>query len=191
MRLLWKKSVSAVLTYFAPWSGRIARPPKPRRPPPPVADREHDPLAEAVVLAAAATALRQPHRAQLLDPEARPLATQQHRVPGARRVADRECATRLLLQAPLPPVGARLRRLLGLPEEVRVEGGGAIEQVAQAPPLLPPRLRPRVLLLALQLDPVAFGEHLAPLAEAEPLLFLDELDRVAPDPAAEAVVELF
>src|ERR1044072_331589 len=29
MWLLWKKSVSAVLTYFAPWSERIARPPKP------------------------------------------------------------------------------------------------------------------------------------------------------------------
>ena len=60
----------------------------------------------------------------------------------------------------------------------------------QAAPLLAPRLRPRVLLLALQLDPVAVGEQLDRLGEAEPLLLLDELDRVAADPAAEAVVEL-
>ena len=57
-------------------------------------------------------------------------------------------------------------------------------------PLLAPRLRPRVLSLALQLDPVAVGEQLDRLGEAEPLLLLDELDRVAADPAAEAVVEL-
>ena len=56
--------------------------------------------------------------------------------------------------------------------------------------LLALRLRPRVLLLALQLDPVAVGEQLHRLGEAEPLLLLDELDHVAADPAAEAVVEL-
>ena len=72
-----------------------------------------------------------------------------------------------------------------------VEGRGAVEQLAEAAPLLAPRLRPRVLFLALQLDPVAVGEQLDRLGEAEPLLLLDELDRVAADPAAEAVVELF
>ena len=61
----------------------------------------------------------------------------------------------------------------------------------QAAALLAPRLGPRVLLLALQLDPVAVGEQLDRLGEAQPLLLLDELDRVAADPAAEAVVELF
>ena len=49
----------------------------------------------------------------------------------------------------------------------------------------------RVLALTLQLDPVAVGEQLHRLGEAEPLLLLDELDRVAAHPAAEAVVELF
>ena len=57
-----------------------------------VADREHDPRAEAVVLASAPPSLDQPDPAQLLDLEARPLAAQQHLVPGARRVADRRSA---------------------------------------------------------------------------------------------------
>ena len=52
-------------------------------------------------------------------------------------------------------------------------------------------LRPRVLLLALQLDPVAVGQHLDRLGEVEPVFLLDELEHVAADPAAEAVVELF
>ena len=45
-------------------------------------------------------------------------------------------------------------------------------------------------LLALELDPVAVGQQLDRLGEPEPLLLLDELDHVAADPAAEAVVEL-
>ena len=52
------------------------------------------------------------------------------------------------------------------------------------------RLGPRVLLLALQLDPVAVGQQLDRLGEPEPVLLFDELDHVAADPAAEAVVEL-
>ena len=48
----------------------------------------------------------------------------------------------------------------------------------------------RVLALALELDPVAVGQQLDRLGEPEPLLLLDEFDRVAPDPAPEAVVEL-
>ena len=56
--------------------------------------------------------------------------------------------------------------------------------------MLAARLRPRVLLLALQLDPVTVGEQLDRLGEAKPLLLFDELDHVAADPAAEAVVEL-
>ena len=84
-----------------------------------------------------------------------------------------------------------MRRLLGLPEVGGVEARGAVEQLAEAASLLALGLGPRVLLLALQLDPVAVGEQLDRLGEAEPLLLLDELDRVAADPAAEAVVELF
>jgi hypothetical protein len=51
-------------------------------------------------------------------------------------------------------------------------------------------LRPRVLLLALELDAIAVGQQLDRLGEVEPVLLLDELDHVAADPAAEAVVEL-
>ena len=83
-----------------------------------VADREHDPLAEAVVLAAASPPLHQADRAQLLDLEAGPLAAHQHLVPGARRVADAEGAQHLLAQPALGQVGARLPRLLGVPEVV-------------------------------------------------------------------------
>jgi hypothetical protein len=73
---------------------------------------------------------------------------------------------------------------------VRVEGAGAVEQLAEAAALLASCLRAGVLLLALQLDPVAVGQQLHRLGEAQPLLLLDELDRVAADAAAEAVVEL-
>ncbi len=156
-----------------------------------VADREHDPRAEAVVLAAAPPTLHQTDPAQLLDLEAGPLAPQQHLVPGARRVADPEGAQHLLAEPALGQVFARLAGLVGLPEVGRVEGGGAVEQLPEAASLLALGLGPRVLLLALELDPVAVGEQLDRLGEAEPLLLLDELDRVAADPAAEAVVELF
>src|SRR5680860_837239 len=107
MRLLWKKSVSAVLTYFAPWSERIARPPK---------------------------------------PSVRPRRSR---------------------------IGNMIRS----------------RKRSYSPPLRP-RLSLRILFLALQLDPVAVGEQLHCLGEAEPLLLFDELDRVAAHPAAEAVVEL-
>src|SRR4029077_8086158 len=102
-----------------------------------------------------------------------------------------EGAQRLLAQPALGQVRARPTRLLGVPEVLRVEARRAIEQLAQAATLLAPSLRPRILLLALQLDPVAVGEQLHRLREAEPLLLLDELDRVAAHPAAETVVELF
>src|SRR5215203_3147004 len=61
----------------------------------------------------------------------------------------------------------------------------------EAPPPLSFRLRPRVLLIALELDPVAIGQQLDRLREVEAVFLLDELDHVAADPAAEAVVELF
>ncbi len=56
--------------------------------------------------------------------------------------------------------------------------------------MLTPRLGPRVLLLAFQLDPVAVGEQLHCLGEPKPLLLLDELDHVTPHSTAKAVVEL-
>ena len=112
-------------------------------------------------------------------------------VPGARRVADAEGAQHLLAE---PALGQVLARLAPPPRSPRgswrrrpaVRSSSSLEPAA----LLAPRLGPRVLLLALELDPVAVGEQLDRLGEAEPLLLLDELDHVAADPAAEAVVEL-
>ena len=119
-----------------------------------------------------------------------PLAADQDRVPGTRRVADAEPFQGLLLEAALGKVGACLPRLLGVPEVAAVERGGAVQQLAELAPLLAAGLDLRVLLLALELDPVAVGQQLHRLGESEPLLLLDEFDRVAADPAAEAVVEL-
>src|SRR4029079_9665413 len=96
-----------------------------------IADREHDPRAEAVVLAPSLATLRQADPAQLLDAEAGPLPAQQHRVPGTRGVADAERPQRLLAEAPLRQVLARLTGLLRVPEEGGVEARGAVEQLAQ------------------------------------------------------------
>ncbi len=155
-----------------------------------VADREHDPRAEAVVLAALLVALGEADAVQLADAEAGLLAADEDLVPGARRVADPEGAQHLLAESALGQVIAGFAGLLGLPEVVGVVGAGALQQLLQPAPLLASGLRPRVLLLALDLDPVAVGEQLDRLGEAHPLLLLDELDHVAADPAAEAVVEL-
>ncbi len=155
-----------------------------------VADREHDPGAEAVVLATSSPPLNEADGTELADLEPGALAADEDRVPGARRVSDSEPAQRLLLEAALGEVGARPPRLLGVPEVAGIEGGGAVEQLTERPSLLAAGLGLRVLALALELDPVAVGEQLDRLGEPEPLLLLDELDRVAADPAAEAVVEL-
>ena len=101
-----------------------------------VADREHDPRAEAVVLAPAPPLLDQPDPAQLVDLEPGPLAAQQHLVPGARRVADREGAQHLLASPRSRQVLARLGGLVGVPEVAGVEGRGAVEQLAEAAALL-------------------------------------------------------
>ena len=135
-------------------------------------------------------ALDQADAAQLIDLEAGALPATSTRVPGARREADTEGPQHPLAQAPLGQVLARLAGLFRLPEVAGVEGGGAIEQLFEAAPVLAPGLSAWVLLLALELDPVAVGEQLDRLGETEPLLLLDELDHVTADPAAEAVVEL-
>ena len=187
---MWKKSVSAVLTYLAPWSSRIARPPKPSVRPRAsrignmIRERKRSYSPPLVAL------LDQADRVHLLDPEARPLAGDEDLVPGARREADAEVLQRLLGEPALGQVLARLAGLLRLPEVVRVVGGAAFQQLLQALAALPCGLRPRVLLLALQLDPVAVGERLDRLGEPEPLLLHHEAEDVARHPAAEAVVEL-
>ena len=156
-----------------------------------VADREHDPRAEAVVLLAFAPALDEADAVQLADAEAGLLAADEDLVPGAGRVADAEGPQRLLAQSPLGQVLARLGRLRRLPEVAGVIGGDALQQLLEATALLAAGLCPRVLLLALDLDSVAVGQHLHRLGEPEPILLFDELDHVAANPTAEAVVELF
>jgi hypothetical protein len=156
-----------------------------------VTDREHDASAETVVLAPVAVALDEADAVQLLGAEAGLLAADEDLVPGAGRVADAEGAQSLLAEAALGQVPARLLRLRRLPEVAGVVGGDAVQQLLEAAALLAAGLGPRVLLLARDLDPVAVGQELDRLGKPEPVLLFDELDHVAADPAAEAVVELF
>ena len=61
-----------------------------------------------------------------------------HRLPGVRRVADREALERLLRQAALGQVGTRALSLAGLEEHLSVPRDGRLERLPQAP--LPPIL---------------------------------------------------
>ena len=109
-------------------------------------------------------------------------------VPGAQPTPNSR--QRLVAQPAAGQVVARLRRLRRVAQEGRVEARRALEQLGQPRALLARLLGPRILGLALELDPVAVGQRLHRVGEREPLLLLDELDHVAPHPAAEAVVEL-
>ena len=136
-------------------------------------------------------AQNQPRGLDLGDRVAGLLAANQHRVPGARARSRRR--TRRRTSSPRPravEVLARPDRLRRVAQEGRVEAGGALEQLLQPRARLALLLGARVLLLALELDPVAVGQRLDRVGEREPLLLLDELDHVAAHPAAEAVVEL-
>ncbi len=128
---------------------------------------------------------------QFAGAEAGLLAADEDLVPGAGRVADAVLAQNLLAEPALGEVIARFAGLFGVPEVGRVVGGGAVEELLEATALLTFGLCSRVLLLTLELDPVAVGEHLDRIGEAETLFLLDELDHVAADTTAEAVVELF
>src|SRR5204862_426022 len=100
------------------WLNRSAEPPASMSAgssPAGVAHREHDARPKAVIHSALPVALRQAHRAQLVDREAGPLSPRQHLVPGTRRKADVEVAQHLLPQPALGQILPRLRRLLGLP----------------------------------------------------------------------------
>ena len=157
-----------------------------------VADREHDPAAEAVVVAARRLlgALDQPGGEQLVDREAGDLAALEDRVPGARREADAEALQDLLAEpALLGQVAPRLGGLRRLPQVGLVEGCDPLEDLAEPAAAAARLLGLRVLGLALDLDPVALGERLDGIGERQPLLLLDEADRVPSGLAAEAVVE--
>src|SRR6185436_13801489 len=114
---------------------------------------------EAVVEPAAA-ALGEPGRLQLLGPEPVALGADEHPVPRARRVADPELAQHLLPQAAADQVVARLRGLLRVPEELRVVAGRAIEQLGQPLAPSPALLGLRIVVLELELDPVAVAQQL-------------------------------
>src|SRR5206468_7166861 len=133
------------------------------------ADREGDPAPEAVVMAALPPLLDQPRGLQLIQLETCPLATGQHLVPGARRHPHPEAAQHLLPQPPALQVLPRLLGLRRLPEVALVELRGPLEQLPE--PRLPPAtlLGPRVLVLPLQLDPVALGKRLGRRRELQPL----------------------
>ena len=114
----------------------------------------------------------------------------QHPVPGARRVTDPELAQRLLLEPATEQVVARRLGLLGLPQVARVVGGGAVEQRVQALAALAAGGGSGILVLGLELDAEAVGERLERALEVEPLGLHHEVERVARDLAAEAVVVL-
>src|SRR5262249_12475345 len=116
-------------------------------------------------------------------------AGHQQLVPRARRVADPERAQRLLGEAAVGQVPARGRCLLRLPQVALVEAGRALQQLQQPLARLAALGRARVLVLDGQLDADALGQRLHRADEVQALGLLDELERVAPDPAAEAVVD--
>ena len=166
---------------------------EPLHPPARVADREHDPRAEAVVVALALLALQhQPRRLDLLDRVARLLAAHQHRVPGRpARSRPRTRASTSLAQPAPGQVLARLRRLRRVAQEASRRSPPCARAARSAARALARCSSARgSSCLALELDPVAVGQRLDRVGERQPLLLLDELDHVAADPAAEAVVEL-
>ena len=156
-----------------------------------VAERERDAPPEAVVdPVALAGALHEPGVGELLVAEAGPAGGDEDAVPGARRVADAELAQHALLQPARLEVLAGAAGLVGLPQHPHVVGGGALEQLEQ-PLALPAAVGgARVLLVELELDPVAVGEELERALEVDPLRELDVAEEVAALPAPEAVEDL-
>src|SRR5436190_512616 len=163
---------------------------EPLHPPAPIAHREDDPRPEPVVVPSLTPLLRQARREQLRHRVPRRLPPRQHLIPRAWRVPHPESSQDFLAQPPSRQVLPRLRRLLRLPQIVRVELGRSLEHLAEPDPPPARLLRARVVPLALHLDPVTVAERLHRLRERQPFLLLDELDHVAPHAAPEAVVEL-
>ena len=156
-----------------------------------VGEREHDAPAEAVVGASVLLgALREPGRVELGLGEPAAPGREQHAVPRARGVADAELAQNLLAQAATLQVLARAPRLGRFPQVALVVGRGPRQQLQQPLAAAAALDLARVLLLALQLDPVAFGQQLQGAFEVHPFGLLHEREDVAGGLAAEAVVDL-
>src|SRR5262249_8473491 len=114
----------------------------------------------------------------------------QNAVPRARRVTHPKLSQDLLSETPVLKVFASPAGLAGLPQVALVVGARAGEQLHQSLSAPAPIGVARVLLLALQLDPAAFGEQLESALEVEALRLLHEREDVPRGLAAEAVVEL-
>src|SRR5262249_30855180 len=156
-----------------------------------VAQREHDARAKAVVwLPALSGALGQAGRVQLLLVKAALARGQQHAVPCARRVSHFEFPQHRLLEAPHRQVLACPDRLARLPQVTLVVVARPREQLEQ--PLASAALLSRagILLLALQLHPIALGQQLERALEVKPLGLLHEREHIARGLAAEAVIDL-
>jgi hypothetical protein len=156
-----------------------------------VAQREHDPPAEAVVQHALALgALGEARLVDLAVGEAAAADGVEQRVVGAGRVAHAELAQGRLLEAPAGQVLARGRRLGRVPQVAHVERRGALEQLVQALARLAALGRRGVLLDDLQAHAVAVGDVLHRALEVESLGELHEAERVTALAAPEAVEEL-
>ena len=156
-----------------------------------VAEREHDPSAEAVVRASlTARAGGQASGDKLAVGEPGAPRGEQHAVPSARCVADAELAKNTLLEPARGQVRSRRVGLLGLPQHAHVPRRRALEELEQ-PVARPPALgRRRVLLDDLELHPVAVGQELERALELQPLGELHELEGVAALATADAIEEL-
>jgi hypothetical protein len=164
---------------------------EPQHPAALVAQREHDPAAEAIDHPAAVAArLRQPAPQQLLLRVPGAPRRLHHPVERGGREPDAVLAQRALLQPAPGEVRAGRRGLAALPQHADVVGGGALQQRQQPVGALAAGRRRRVLGLALELHPVAVGERLQRAREVEPLGLHHEREDIAPRAAAEAVVEL-
>src|SRR5262249_37656930 len=126
---------------------------EPEHPPALIPDREGDPRSKPVVVTPPPPLLDQPPAQQPTHLLPRPLAPQQHLIPGARGHPHPEPPQHVLPQPPALQISPRPLRLRRLPQISLVELCRPLEQLPQLRPPPPSLLGPRVLVLALELDP--------------------------------------
>ena len=186
---LLEEAVSRELMYFAPSSPGITPAGEAPYAAARIGQREHQAAAEDVDRPALAVA-GQAGLDELLRAIALLRREPREPVPLRRGEAEAEALHHLRRQPALGDVRARVlgRRALG--QHAGVEAAGVRQQRLAAAGLVARPLRLRALLLVLDLDAVALGEHLDRLAEGEVVELLHEGEDVAALAAAEAVVEL-
>ena len=129
-------------------------------------------------------------RLELLDRVAPTLRRAHEAVPALGRQPDAVAFDHLVAQPAPREVGARRRpRRIGA-EPAGIPARRLVEQRAQTILAASPRLLDRVVLLVLELDPVARGEPLDRAGEIDRLGLPHEIDHVALGAAAEAEVHL-